>query len=330
MAPSEPLEHYLRQQRLTLATFAAVRAVWRRMSGDLDGSFATVGPDLVRIVAAAQLAAARSAEPYVDRAVAELGEAAPAVAELAPAAFAGVASGGGDLLGLAEQGVIRTKTALAEPGRFGGGTDTPTASRLPLALAAGLRFLLVAVQTEVADAERGATQVAMTARPRITGYTRVLNLPSCSRCAVLAGRRYAWNAGFKRHPGCDCRHAPGVGPASGSLVDPAAAYRAGKVTGLSAAQLQALDDGADIGQVVNADRAGAMSADGLWTREGTTRRGFASQTIRAGDPAAVEMRSRERGRVQRRVMRPTVAQIYDRAESREDAINLLRRTGYIV
>src|SRR5690606_32784856 len=40
------------------------------------------------------------------------------------------------------------------------------------------------------------------------GYTRMLNPPSCSRCAILAGRWFRWNDGFQRHPQCDCVHIP--------------------------------------------------------------------------------------------------------------------------
>src|SRR5690606_41194169 len=40
------------------------------------------------------------------------------------------------------------------------------------------------------------------------GYVRMLNPPSCSRCAILAGRWFRWNDGFLRHPRCDCVHIP--------------------------------------------------------------------------------------------------------------------------
>ena len=57
---------------------------------------------------------------------------------------------------------------------------------------------------------RGATlrQVAMVQREWVEGYVRMLNPPSCSRCAILAGRFYLWNEGFERHPLCDCTHVP--------------------------------------------------------------------------------------------------------------------------
>src|SRR5690606_19460949 len=44
------------------------------------------------------------------------------------------------------------------------------------------------VLTLVNDAGRTAAAVDIARRPAITGHIRSLNLPSCSRCAVLAGR----------------------------------------------------------------------------------------------------------------------------------------------
>src|SRR5690606_26165994 len=60
-------------------------------------------------------------------------------------------------------------------------------------------------KTTVADAGRGAAGVDIASR-RGVGFVRHLNPPSCSRCSILAGRFYRWNAGFLRHPGCDCIH----------------------------------------------------------------------------------------------------------------------------
>lgn len=60
--------------------------------------------------------------------------------------------------------------------------------------------LQVMAATAVQDAGRAAVSAGITARPTLTGYVRMLTAPSCSRCAVLAGRWFKWNAGFQRHP----------------------------------------------------------------------------------------------------------------------------------
>lgn len=148
----------------------------------------------------------------------------------------------------------------------------------------------------VQDAGRAAEQVAVTVRPRVA-YVRYLNPPSCSRCAVLAGRVYRYSEGFLRHPGCDCIHVPTTVANPAFIHDPVGLAREGLVTGLSKADRQALEDGADFARVVNirSRRAGLSTPDGV--------------LIRAG--------------------RPTPAGIYAAATSRDDAIERLIAAGYI-
>lgn len=152
------------------------------------------------------------------------------------------------------------------------------------------------VASLVQNAGRAAEQVATTVRPRI-GYVRYLNPPSCSRCAILAGRVYRYSEGFLRHPGCDCIHVPTTIADPAFVHDPADLIRDGMVTGLSKADRKALADGADLAQIVNvrSRRAGLSTPDGV--------------LIRAG--------------------RPTPAGIYAAATSREDAIERLIAAGYI-
>lgn len=148
----------------------------------------------------------------------------------------------------------------------------------------------------VQDAGRAAEQVAIAVRPRI-GYVRYLNPPSCSRCAILAGRVYRYSEGFLRHPGCDCIHVPTTLANPAFIHDPVDLARQGLVKGLSKADQKALDDGADLAQIVNvrSKRAGLSTPDGV--------------LIRAG--------------------RPTPAGIYAAATSQEDAIERLIAAGYI-
>lgn len=114
------------------------------------------------------------------------------------------------------------------------------------------------VATLVNDAGRTAATVDIARRPAVTGHVRSLNLPSCSRCVVLAGRVYRHSEGFLRHPLCDCLMTPTTIAAGRDLVtDPADALERGMVRGLSKGDLDAIDAGADLGQVVNVRRKGA-------------------------------------------------------------------------
>ena len=179
----------------------------------------------------------------------------------------------------------------------------------------------MAVQTILADARRAATSVAITARPSVSGYVRMLNPPSCSRCAVLAGRWYRWNEGFERHPRCDCLHIPAEeADATDLRVNPALYFESlderDQERIFTVAGARAVRDGADIGQVVNARRgmrtAQLFGQDLLVTTEGTTRRGGAS-----------------RARTGRKGPRLMPESIYSVATDRADAIRLLRVNGYL-
>lgn len=153
------------------------------------------------------------------------------------------------------------------------------------------------VESLVQDAGRAAESVAITARPNVQ-HVRHLNLPSCSRCVVLAGRIYRYSEGFLRHPGCDCVMIPVAVASSDLTYDPEALARDGSVTGLSKADLRALLDGADFNQVINVRNRKA----------GLT----------------------ESGRVLARAGRPTPEGIYRLApDDREEAIRLLKQAGYL-
>lgn len=153
--------------------------------------------------------------------------------------------------------------------------------------------------TLVADAGRTATQVDMVSRPALTGHVRHLSPPSCSRCAVLAGRVYRWSTGFQRHPGCDCLMVPTTSTVGEGLVtSPRDAFNSGQVTGLSKSDVRAVNAGADLGQVVNVRRRAAG--------------------LRYG------------GSVAERAGRVTPAGILSLASDRDDAIRLLRVHGYIL
>lgn len=153
--------------------------------------------------------------------------------------------------------------------------------------------------TQIADAGRAAGGVALTARPQLHGYIRNVGATCCSRCAVLAGRFYRWNAGFLRHPHCYCVHVPTTTGGYGDIIEtPDDLFRQGRITGLSAADTKAVADGADLGQVVNVRRKAA----------GLT----------------------EAGRVLERGGRLMPEGIYRLASDRDQALDLLRRNGFII
>lgn len=144
------------------------------------------------------------------------------------------------------------------------------------------------VKTLVNDAGRTASTIDIARRPAVTGYVRSLNLPSCSRCAILAGRVYRYSTGFQRHPNCDCVMTPttqSIGPEL--VLDPTEAVERGQIRGLSKADLKALEAGADLGQVVNVRRKSAGLTVGSSVVERAGRPTPAGILRRAGDDRAM-------------------------------------------
>nr|DAX62012.1 MAG TPA: minor capsid protein [Caudoviricetes sp.] len=223
-----------------------------------------------------------------------------------PDAFVGVTGDGRPLDTLLRAPAITARTLIAD------GMEPAEA------LAAGGRQLSMMVLTEIADAGRGAAGVQIAARPRV-GYVRMLNPPSCSRCVVLAGRFYRWNQGFLRHPRCDCKHVPTMVTdqaeafAHGLIDDPYMAFErmseAEQDRVFTNAGAQAIRDGADMYQVVNARRG--MKYRGAFTTEGTSKHGWAGQILRRGQK------------------RMTPETIYRLNPNREQAVEALRAQGYI-
>lgn len=165
------------------------RSLWAEVSlVDLDGTWARVAPHLVVGLAGGQLTAARRADRYITRALAAQGADGDPSGEVNANAFAGVASDGRPLDSLLRNPITVVKTGLAR----GAGLNR--------SMAAGYANLDMIVRTQLADAGRGADHVAIVARRQATGYVRMVVGKTCSRCTVLAGRRYRVLAGFKRHP----------------------------------------------------------------------------------------------------------------------------------
>lgn len=193
--PEASLAFYQFGQTLSATGVAEVRRLWRAMTlEDIDASWRTIFTDLVKVVAALQVVGAREASSYVEAVLAEQAMTAPAVAAVRPLAFARGSSG------LPLTHVLATVPAAVKSAIGDGARD--------VALDRGLTLLEGITETQVADASRLATQAASVARPAVKTWVRVLNPPSCGRCAVLAGKVFRWNATFQRHPLCDCRTVP--------------------------------------------------------------------------------------------------------------------------
>lgn len=323
-------EHYRRQQRIVRRTANQMQALWRRLDvTDLDGSWQATAGGMVATVVAGQREAATQADPYVAAVIAADGLDSDPAGQLDAAAFAGVAADGRPLKSLFYEPVIDTKWRLQQAGQSA-----------VESLLGGLEKLLRSAATEVADAGRTAAGASIAGNRTINGYIRVVNPPACARCIILAGTEYGWNAGFQRHPKCDCVHMPARLIARGrhhrGAFDSHAYFKSlshGEQNRIfTAAGAQAVRDGASLSSVVNA-RRGMYTADSYGrtvraTRESTTRRG---QWYRAERQRAIQ-----RGLVPRsgrgfRLTSPRLLpeEIYRLAEDRNEAIVMLRRFGYL-
>ena len=301
--PRAAVDHYREMQRLQVEALRLARAAWRRveprfLSESWSSAVRSISPRVVDL----QVRAATAGSSYTAATLAEQGSWVAPDGFVDPQAFGGYAADGRSLTGLLYGPVISTKEYI------GGGMATETA------MVAGRKSLETIVRTMIADAGRQAAGVDTAAR-RGTGYVRMLNPPSCSRCVVLAGKFFRYNQGFLRHPRCDCVHiASRLGSTAGAraegLVDDPYAYfhslsAAEQDAAWGRANAGAIREGADLYQVTNARRG----RNGLFTTEGTTRRGNAY------------------GLAGRRL---TPEGIYAKAGSREETLRLLTEHGYIL
>lgn len=265
-AESVARAHYRARQRLSRAVAVLARGLWRQVDvASLDASWPSLGSRLAVAVAGAQLAAAQSADDYLTAVLDAQGLDPAGEGRLRASALSGVAADGRMLDSLLRHPVIVTKVAI------GSGQTTSRA------LAAGYANLDMIVRTEVADAGRMADQVALTARRAATGYVRMVVGQTCSRCLILAGRRYEWNQGFRRHPRCDCIHIPAAEDTANDLrTDPRRAFAemsaAEQDQTFGKAGAEAIRGGADMARVVNARRGMQVVGGRKFTTEAAGRR----------------------------------------------------------
>lgn len=189
------------------------------MGDDFDASWSQIQSQLVALVVAGQLSAARLAEPYLVDVLAETGQPDSPVAALRVRGFAGTAADGRPLADLLRGAVIDAKQARAE---------MSTAD----SLARGGRWLDMVTQTTIADTARSAVTAGITVRPDIDGYVRSTGGAACSRCAVMSGKFFRYNAGFLRHPRCNCVHTPTSRHLAGDFTETVPAVRRADLTSL--------------------------------------------------------------------------------------------------
>ena len=250
----------------------------------------TVSPLVLAVVQAGRDTAVRAAVPYTGSVLSETGQEAPGVGVLVPARFTRDAPDGRDMQSLLDGAVVVSRTAVA-----GGAT-------VPEALSNGGTWLTGTVLTVMADTRRQVYHADIIQRPSLGGYARMLNPPSCARCTILAGKWFAWNKGFLRHPRCDCIHIP----ASESVGEDFTTDPTEYFNSLSSAEqdrvftktgARAIRDGADVSRVMNVHQRGLGTAKG--------KRRF-------GTPS-----------------RMTVDDIYRTAGTRSNAIRMLQAEGYV-
>lgn len=277
MLPQATADLYRSEQRRVAATLAVTRDLWDTVRTPQQAQ--ALLPRLTAILSASMVGAATDGAASVGPALAETGFDVEPVAAVQPQAFGLSASDGRPLDSLLAGPVIRSQASMT----------------------AGRAALDRIIHTQVADSVRGGSSVAITARPKV-GWVRTVNPPCCQDCAVLAGKWFKHNTGFQRHPNCDCVHRPAhqdESPAGYTQDVPAE-----EINDLTEGQRAALDEGADLGRVVNAYRD---EVPGRRARMTTT----------------TELGTRRRTRL-------TPDGIYATSTTREEAIRRLREHGYLL
>ena len=332
-----------RQSALQTATARKVAAQFGRLDEHaLSESWAAgVGQAVQATVEQSQLAAAQAAAPYLAALAAAQGVPIPPPLIVA-SALAGIASDGRPLASLLYLPILLIKSLIKRGVKY------------PEAFRQGAGFAGLIASTQVADAGRAATTVGMITNPGWVSYVRVLRLPSCSRCIILAGREYSWSTGFQRHENCDCEMWPlrHDSPERLLIQTPTEIFNSmseeDQDKRFGKAGAEAIRLGADPAQVVNARRGMALAQvfgrQALITDEGTTKRGIygsrmldqGAATVRVKEEFATRLT--KEGPEQRRITRQRVktprlmpeAVIEAANGDREEAIRLLKRFAYIL
>ncbi|MET9425657.1 hypothetical protein ABZY06_33975 [Streptomyces sp. NPDC006540] len=303
----------------------AIQALWLDVTPDriLAAMSGSTGLAILNAVMLGQVSVAQGAQAFVTGAMLAQGASTTTLGTVAVSELAGLAMDGRALTTLLYLPAMTTATLLAQ----GAAPDRAAAS--------GVFQLARLASTVLSDTARTATQVAMTATPSCVRYVRTVKLPACSRCIILAGREYSYSTGFRRHPGCDCGMEPVRSDAEWrAMSSPESLYKQmtpeERVKRFGAAAVEALDNGADIGQIVNARRgmstATVHGKQVQVTREGTTKRGIGGKALDAGFSKKFKVSKYQRSN-QRRLMPEEILRL---ADDREHQIRLLKKHGFIL
>lgn len=338
--PAAARAYEAQQRQRRAAAVAEISRQWQRVDvADITSSFLAVAPGMFAVANTAQERIGNAAVDYVPRvleATGQTGAVAPRF-QTPGDAMVGVAGSGYSTATVAYGATTRTKAAIAEG-------MAPAAAKQQ----AG-QWLTAAFATVLADTTRTVEGMAGFSRP-VSGYVRMVGGQACGRCIILAGKFYRKNAGFLRHPGCQCIHIPASeGLAGNWATDPFAHLdnldddALAKALG-SKANARAYKDGADPFQLINAYRrpGGARGPGGIpsirtaqvygqnvrYTLEGTTRRGWADRQMR--EVRALSRWNPERGRREANAPRLMPETIYRLAPNQARADQMLRDYGWIV
>lgn len=178
--------HYRRSALTTRQVVAAILAIWRATgpSGFRDELQRAAG-----LLAFGQLTQALRAAQYLTDLADEYGmDRAPT--RLVARSFAGTSADDRPLVDVLSY-ASRRAWAMLDAG-----------ADYAIANTSGAASLTRIVANETTQAGINAESVGMVAQPEMVGYVRLLNTPSCGRCAILAGKWFKWNDGFARHPTC--------------------------------------------------------------------------------------------------------------------------------
>lgn len=318
MIPQVATKQYLEQKRITASTVRGVSKAWRLMQPDFDASWDSVSSRSRSLITAGQAAAALSAAAYVPSLMGELNIESDPYGMVNPMSVVGVASDGRTLEGLILGALTHSKSLV------GAGFTTNAA------LKSGGKWLEMAASTQVRDAGRVVGGVAAYGERKLTRYTRMLSGKACSRCIILAGKIYYDKEAFLRHPKCLCTNIPCDEDVAGDLTTDPGSYFESLVPEdqdkiFTKAGAQAIRDGADMNQVVNARRSLYTTRGGLSaTHEGATRRGIYGSSQTGVNKATGGRYSRAK------MARLMPEEIYRIASSQEEAIRLLKYYKFLI
>lgn len=275
---------------------AVIQLLWQQWDapGAWDGKLDVAAA----IVTKGQVQAAKVAQDYT------LSNLGAADFDLDPEAFGGLASDGRPLKTLMQSASIIANRAYTD-GEYR--TAEVMIEQAKKGNTIAKNWLGLVGQQQTSDSQRAAIRAAMAIHNK--GGVRVASPPCCGRCAVLNGRHYTWNAEFRRHPNCDCTVSlDGIAPDL-SLDD---------VKGLSRADREAVEMGADLNGIVNSHRAMyTTEIDGVKVKatfDSTAHRDAAFYTKRGAHQGDVRLRPET---------------ILRQASSREEALQGLEYFGYI-